>query len=569
MKNFFEGLGKSRGKNDISGRTSPINLKPSESDEANKDQQTDKKETKSLPSSQKSEESNTRKNTKDTIEKTNNASDKSREVIKTDEKKTEKQTSPVDTTDKPANKADSNLETPQDKPTSSVRLIDRVNQGPTTQINEKNPSSTLINFLTSPIQTIKSGRAPSPTTPPTETKPADEVKDLETNKKSSELKEKQNKNSKDETNEIHSKKVESQSDINVGQKKENISSSQPAPNTKTEELLNKDKGKIQITKSQDDKVSESQNKSNNIVTKSVSEIPIKKTEKDKPKNESQVSKPEVSQSNTNYLVPSNIPQPDTYLKLGRNGVITRSEGGQLKPYQPKITSEHHNPPDFSLTSDKGVNRSIATGQKEREKYNESQRSDLKNLDPCRPVFFSAIDLKRSGFANAEDIENCWNKLGVPDVENLLKYLGFPKHGMINLDHLTQALHEALEMNTYDEPSVLAGIRSMNLELHLTEVLKNAYGKEIEKFDINLTEEREMILRYFHQQLNEIRQKMEILLGQKEVEIKEVQQKLDKTIQSSNEIEIKNKDVEFLLQTEDKFLNFITNLSDIHCTSITP
>ncbi|CAH8451147.1 unnamed protein product [Schistosoma rodhaini] len=562
MKNFFEGLGKSRGKNDISGRTSPINLKPSESDEANKDQQTDKKETKSLPSSQKSEESNTRKNTKDTIEKTNNASDKSREVIKTDEKETEKQTSPADTADKPTNKADNSVETPQDKPTSSVRLIDRVNQGPANQTNEKNPSSTLINFLTSPIQTIKSGRAQSPTTPPTETKPADGVKDLETDKKSSELKEKQNKNSKDETNEIHSKKVASQSDINVGQKKENISNSQPAPNTKTEELLNKDKGKIQTTKSQDDKVSESQNKSNNIVTKSVSEILVKETENDKPKSESQVRKPEANQSKTNYLVPSNIPQPDTNLKLGRNGVIIKSEGGQLKPYQPKITSEHHNPPDFSLTSDKGVNRSIATGQKEREKYNESQRSDLKNLDPCRPVFFSAIDLKRSGFANAEDIENCWNKLGVPDVENLLKYLGFPKHGMINLDHLTQALHEALEMNTYDEPSVLAGIRSMNLELHLTDVLKNAYGKEIEKFDINLTEEREMILRYFHQQLNEIRQKMEILLGQKEVEIKEVQQKLDKTIQSSNEIEIKNKDVEFLLQTEDKFLNFITNLSDI-------
>uniref|UniRef100_A0A095B533 Uncharacterized protein n=1 Tax=Schistosoma haematobium TaxID=6185 RepID=A0A095B533_SCHHA len=118
------------------------------------------------------------------------------------------------------------------------------------------------------------------------------------------------------------------------------------------------------------------------------------------------------------------------------------------------------------------------------------------------------------------------------------------------------------MNTYDDPGVLAGIRSINLELHLTEALKNAYRKEIEKFDTNLTEEREMILRYFHQQLNEIRQKMEILLGQKEAEIKQVQQKLDKTIQSSNEIEIKNKDVEFLMQTEDKFLNFITNLSDI-------
>lgn len=33
----------------------------------------------------------------------------------------------------------------------------------------------------------------------------------------------------------------------------------------------------------------------------------------------------------------------------------------------------------------------------------------------------------------------------------------------------------------------------------------------------------MILRYFHQQLNEIRQKMEILIGQKEAEIKQVQQ----------------------------------------------
>lgn len=51
-----------------------------------------------------------------------------------------------------------------------------------------------------------------------------------------------------------------------------------------------------------------------------------------------------------------------------------------------------------------------------------------------------------------------------------KYLGFPKHGIINLDHLTQSLHEALEMNTYDDPGVLAGIRSMNLELHLTELV---------------------------------------------------------------------------------------------------
>ncbi|CAH8447626.1 unnamed protein product [Schistosoma mattheei] len=392
MKNFFEGLGKSRGKNDISGRTSPVNLKPLESNE----------------------ESNTGKNTKDTIEKTNNASDKSREVIKGDEKKTEKQTSPADATNKFTNKADDSVEAPQDKPPSTVRLIDRVNQGPTNQINEKNPSSTLINFLTSPVQTIKSNRAPSPTTPP-KTKPVDEVKDLETDKKSSDLKEKQNKNSKNETNEVQSKKVESQPNINVGQKKEITSSSQPAPNTKTQEVLNKDNGNVQTTKSKDDKVSESQNKSNNIVTESASEVPVKKTLKDKPENETQVSKPEVSQSNTNYLVPSNIPQPDTNLKLGRKGVITRSEGEQLKPYHlnsssplealfSKITGKHNDPPDLSLTSDKGVNRSINTGQKECEKYNESQRIDLKNLDPCRPVFFSAIDLKRSGFANAEDIE---------------------------------------------------------------------------------------------------------------------------------------------------------------------
>lgn len=291
---LLQGLGKSRGKNDISGRTSPVNLKPLESNEVNKDQQTNKKETKSLPPSQKSEESNTGKNTKDTIEKTNNASDKSREVIKEDEKKTEKQTSPADATDKFTNKADDSVEAPQDKPPSSVRLIDRVNQRPTNQINEKNPSSTLINFLTSPVQTIKSNIAPSPTTPPTKTKPVDEVKDLETDKKSSELKEKQNKNSKNETNEVQSKKVESQPNINVGQKKEITSSSQPAPNTKTQEVLNKDNGNVQTTKSKDDKVSEFQNKSNNIVTESASEIPVKKTEKDKPENETQVSKPEVS-----------------------------------------------------------------------------------------------------------------------------------------------------------------------------------------------------------------------------------------------------------------------------------
>lgn len=54
---------------------------------------------------------------------------------------------------------------------------------------------------------------------------------------------------------------------------------------------------------------------------------------------------------------------------------------------------------MSLTSDKGVNRLINTGQKECEKYNENQRIDLKNLDPCRPVFFSAIDLKRSGYVS--------------------------------------------------------------------------------------------------------------------------------------------------------------------------
>lgn len=260
----------------------------------NKDQQTNKRETKSLPPSQKSEESNTGKNTKDTIEKTNNASDKSREVIKGDEKKTEKQTSPADATDKFTDKADGSVEAPQDKPPSSVRLIDRVNQGPTNQINEKNPSSTLINFLTSPVQTIKSNRAPNPTNPPTKTKPVDEVKDLETDKKSSELKEKQNKNSKNETNEVQSKKVESQPNINVGQKKEITSSSQPAPNTKTQEVLNKDNGNVQTTKSKDDNVTESQNKSNNIVTESASEIPVKKTEKDKPENETQVSKPEVS-----------------------------------------------------------------------------------------------------------------------------------------------------------------------------------------------------------------------------------------------------------------------------------
>ncbi|CAH8442829.1 unnamed protein product [Schistosoma turkestanicum] len=549
------GLGKSRGKSDISGRTSPVNLKSSKSDELNKDQQDDKKEAKSLASLQKGEEPNVGKKSKDTSEKANTSNDKPKETIKTDKKIDEKQTSSAETTNKSTTNSDNNTQAPQGKSAASVRLVDLVSQGSTDQNNQKNPSSTLINFLTSPIQTIKSNRAPSPTMP-ANTKLVDEVKEPEIDTKSSELKEKQNKNPKDETNKIQSKNVEIQPNINVEQKKGTTSVSQPETIIKTQEEVS-----VPTSKPQDDKVSETQNKSNNI-TKSVSEIPVKTTETNKPQKENQINKPEVGQPNTNYLVPSNIPEPGTQLKLRRNGVVARSVDEQLKPYQPKIASKQPNPPDLNLTSDKGVNRSVIIGQREHEKYDESQRINLKNLDPCRLSLFSAIDLKHSGFANAEDIENCWNKLGVPDVENLLKYLGFPKHGMINLDHLTQSLHEALELNTYDEPSVLAGIRSMNLELYLTEALKNAYGKEIEKLETNLTEEREMILRYFHQQLNEIRQKMDILLGQKEVEIRQVQQKLDKTIQSSNEIEIKNKDVEFLLQTEDRFLSFITNLSDI-------
>ncbi|KAH8854117.1 FAM44A [Schistosoma japonicum] len=554
MKNFFEGLGKSRDKRDISGRSSPVDPKQSQPDKFNNDEKTEKKEKTPLTPTKTTEETSIQTKPKDKSGKTDIVDVKSKEIAKVEEKKQDIQVPSTEVFTKSTDKMDGNAETSKEKPSGSLRLLDRMNQGPTDQNNQKSASSTLTNLLTSSMQTTKSSSSSVPTPVSTETKQSDKIKKPETNDKS-EYKEKQEK-TKEETKVVQPKLVESRSNDNADQKNENISTSQRPSSTKTQEVLNTDIDSVQTVKSQDKGPTEAQNKINNNVVKPTSQILVGDTGSSKPKSEEQVSKPTVSQPTTNYLVPSNIPQPDTQLKLGRNGVIEQSQGVPFKPYQPKYNSPH-----LSLTSDKGINRSIIN-QTEHQKYNEIQRTNEKNLDPCRPTLFSAIDLKHSGFANAEDIERCWNKLGVPDVENLLNFLGFPKHGMINLDHLTQALHEALEMHTYDEPNVLAGIRSMNLELHLTEALKNAYEKEIEKLGMNLTEEREMILSYFQQQLSEIRQKMDILLGQKEVEIKQIQQKLDKTIQSSHDTEIKNKEIESILQTEDKFLNFITNISDI-------
>ncbi|TNN20774.1 putative protein FAM44A [Schistosoma japonicum] len=515
MKNFFEGLGKSRDKRDISGRSSPVDPKQLQPDKFNNDEKTEKKEKTPLTPTKTTEETSIQTKPKDKSGKTDIVDVKSKEIAKVEEKKQDIQVPSTEVFTKSTDKMDGNAETSKEKPSGSLRLLDRMNQGPTDQNNQKSASSTLTNLLTSSMQTTKSSSSSVPTPVSTETKQSDKIKKPETNDKS-EYKEKQEK-TKEETKVVQPKLVESRSNDNADQKNENISTSQRPSSTKTQEVLNTDIDSVQTVKSQDKGPTEAQNKINNNVVKPTSQILVGDTGSSKPKSEEQVSKPTVSQPTTNYLVPSNIPQPDTQLKLGRNGVIEQSQGVPFKPYQPKYNSPH-----LSLTSDKGINRSIIN-QTEHQKYNEIQRTNEKNLDPCRPTLFSAIDLKHSGFANAEDIEKCWNKLGVPDVGNLLNFLGFPKHGMINLDHLTQALHEALEMHTYDEPNVLAGIRSMNLELHLTEALKNAYEKEIEKLGMNLTEEREMILSYFQQQLSEIRQKMDILLGQKEVEIKQIQQ----------------------------------------------
>ncbi|KAK4472721.1 hypothetical protein MN116_003947 [Schistosoma mekongi] len=554
MKSFFEGLGKSRDKRDISGRSSPVDLKQSQPDKSNNDEKVEKKENTPLSPTKAVEETSIQTKPKDKNEKKDIDDVKSKEIAKIDEKKQDIQVPSTEVFNKSTDKMDGNAEITKEKSSGLLRLLDRANQGPTDQNNQNNARSTLTNLLTSSMQTTKSSSPSVPTPVSTETKQSDKIKNPETNNKS-EFKEK-HVETKEETKLVKPKLVQSQPNDNVGQKNENISTSQRPSSTKTQEILNTDKANVQTKKPQDKGPTETQNKMNNTVAKPTSQILVGDTESSKPKSEEQVSKPTVSQPTKNYLVPSNIPQPDTQLKLGRNGVIEQSQDVPFKPYQPK-----YNPPHLSLTSDKGINRLIIN-QTEHQKYNEIQRINEKNLDPCRPTLFSAIDLKHSGFANTEDIERCWNKLGVPDVGNLLNFLGFPKHGIINLDHLTQALHEALEMHTYDEPNVLAGIRSMNLELHLTEALKNAYEKEIEKLNINLTEEREIILNYFQQHLSEIRQKMDILLGHKEVEIKQIQQKLDKTIQSSHDIEVKSKDMESILQTEDKFLNFITNISDI-------
>ncbi|CAH8832033.1 unnamed protein product [Trichobilharzia szidati] len=581
FKNFFEELGKSRDKKDKSGRNSPVPVKPSTSDEANKNKQSNEKDIK--PSTP----------IKDTITNNENKSKVNKEPTKSEEKidkkieiipKTDEKKEKVDDkpSAKPVDKMNPPIEVKKELPpqpavsnenqVSSLRLIDRAKQGTNDKVDDKSATSALINFLTFPAEKIKPKDIESPST----TVQSKEIKaSSDTNKKESDVKSpgiinKQN----EELNKIQptpttnqpvataaapAPAVEAQSKQNLVDNQVKTSSSTPQPSittNKTQDVPSTDKISSQNLQPVIKNLSDTQNKSNIIVGKQ-DEIKVKTDENDKKKIVGQTTTPTVNdyQSTGNTLIPSNIPQPGTQVRLGKSGVITRSTDIPSTSNQPNI-NQQSNSPNLIITSDKGAKRSVID-QKEHQKYDSTQKPD-----PCRPTLFSAIDLKHSGFANAETIENCWNKLGVPDVEDLLSYLGFSKHGIINLDHLTKALHEALEMHTYDEPSVLAGIRSMNMELRLTDALKNAYEKEIEKLDKNLINEREVILRYFHQHLNEIRQKMDILFGQKEVEIKQIQQKLDKTVQLSHEVEIKNKEAESLLQTEDKFLNFITNLSDI-------
>ncbi|CAH8479573.1 unnamed protein product [Heterobilharzia americana] len=451
------------------------------------------------------------------------------------------------------------LETSIEKPANSVRLLDRVKQAGTDVSEENTPSSTLIKILTLPMQPTESNTDLNPPPPSKETtKQSTEVKRQETDTKRVEIKREQQK-----INEIQSTlsqpiQVDTKQNSDTEQKKP-----QPSQDIKTQGVTKSSKTITSDNlKPLPEKLPETQDTSSSSVGKQT-EISVKSSKNDQQKLVDPVIKSTVSdhQPTPNNLIPSNIPQRGIEIKLGRSGgIITRPTDVQPKPNQHNI-SQQWNSPNLTITSDKGINRSVIE-QTIHQKYNENQRNNEKISDPFHPTFFSAIDLKHSGFSDAETIEKCWNKLGVPDVENLLVYLGFSKHGMINLDHLTNALHEALEMNTYDEPSVLAGIRSMNMELRLTDTLKRVYEKEIENMDKNLTDEREMILRYLHQHLNEILQKMEILFAHKEVEMKQIQQKLDHSIQVSHELELKNKETESLLQTEDKFLNFITNLSDI-------
>nr|CAH8829630.1 unnamed protein product [Trichobilharzia regenti] len=576
FKNFFEDLGKSRDKKDKSGRNSPVPVKPSTSDEATKNKKSNEKEIKSstpIKDTITNNENKSKVNKEPT--KSEEKIDKKIEIIpKTDEKKEKVDNKP---TAKPVDKINPPIEVKKELPpqpvvssnenqVNSLRLIDRAKQGTSDKVDDKSATSALINFLTFPADKINSKDIESPST----TVQSKEIKvESDTNKKENDLKSpgiinKQN----DELNKIQptpttnqpavttaAAAVEAQSKQNLidNQVKTSSSTSQPPIITnKTQDVPSTDKISSQNLQPVIKNLSDTQNKPDIIVGKQ-DEIKVKTDENDKKKIVGQTTTPTVTTSNT--LIPSNIPQPGTQVRLGRSGVITRSTDIPSTSNQLNI-NQQSNSPNLIITSDKGAKRSVID-QKDYQKYDPTQKPD-----PCRPTLFSAIDLKHSGFADAETIENCWNKLGVPDVEDLLSYLGFSKHGIINLDHLTKALHEALEMHTYDEPSVLAGIRSMNMELRLTDALKNAYEKEIEKLDKNLINEREVILRYFHQHLNEIRQKMDILFSQKEVEIKQIQQKLDKTVQLSHEVEIKNKEAESLLQTEDKFLNFITNLSDI-------
>ncbi|TGZ65414.1 hypothetical protein CRM22_005887 [Opisthorchis felineus] len=80
--------------------------------------------------------------------------------------------------------------------------------------------------------------------------------------------------------------------------------------------------------------------------------------------------------------------------------------------------------------------------------------------------FTYLDPQNTGFVDAQSVTGYWTKLGIPDPETVLKKLGFPCQGQLDLKKLTEELESYMAINDSTDTIAVAAMLTLLNEWRL-------------------------------------------------------------------------------------------------------
>ncbi|KER29836.1 hypothetical protein T265_13299, partial [Opisthorchis viverrini] len=81
--------------------------------------------------------------------------------------------------------------------------------------------------------------------------------------------------------------------------------------------------------------------------------------------------------------------------------------------------------------------------------------------------FRYLDPQNTGFVDAQKVTGYWTKLGIPDPETVLKKLGFPCQGQLDLKMLTEELESYMAINNSTDTIAVAAMLTLLNEWRLS------------------------------------------------------------------------------------------------------